>query len=176
MFISRVIILSIFLFSGCCFASVQHSRIHNSVSKQKITHHHKTLKGSFFSREAIMHRLMHDYTVWHAVKYKFGGSSRRGVDCSGYVQHLFFSEFHTHLPRTTVHQMNQGYYVRMRDLKPGDLVFFKTGARAHHVGVYIGHREFVNASGSKGVTRSDLYSPYWHQHYLTARRVLISGS
>lgn len=202
-FCKRVIFILFFLSSVCCFASIRHPGIHPLASMQKTSRHpvlrkiprHRVIHNTsrhcgmhkiphhpvmqkrkpFLTQATVMRGLMRDYTDWRGVKYKFGGTSRRGVDCSGYVQHLFRSQFHVRLPRTTWHQITKGKYVRIKDLKPGDLVFFKTGGGAQHVGVYVGHHQFLNASGSQGVTRSELYSPYWRQHYLTARRVLISA-
>ncbi len=75
------------------------------------------------------------------------------------------------LPRTTGEQINHGFHIAQNELKPGDLVFFKTSKATRHVGVYVGNNEFIHASKIKGVTISSLANNYWQAHYETARRI-----
>lgn len=102
-----------------------------------------------------------------------GGSSHRGVDCSALMQHLFSESISLSLPRTTGEQMRRGKAVSRGELKPGDLVFFQTGHRRRHVGVFIGGDEFIHASTREGVTISSLNNQYWRAHYQAARRVAV---
>lgn len=103
-----------------------------------------------------------------------GGNSRKGIDCSAYMQRVFQDEFAVSLPRSTGEQMKLGSRVAKSQLHTGDLVFFKTSSRQRHVGVYIGEGEFVHASTSMGVTVSSLDNQYWGARYELARR--INGS
>ncbi len=111
------------------------------------------------------------YRGWQGAPYRLGGSSKRGVDCSAFVQRLYGDVYGLPLPRTTVDQAESGYSVLPGELEPGDLVFFKTGWKTRHVGVYIGSGEFVHASTSQGVTRSSLHNPYWTDNFWKAKRV-----
>lgn len=88
------------------------------------------------------------------------------------MQNIFHSEFNIKLPRTTWLQVEKGSAVSQKNLRKGDLVFFKTGRTSRHVGVYIGGRNFINASSSKGVIVSSLDNVYWGKHYWTSRRIL----
>ncbi len=88
------------------------------------------------------------------------------------MQHLFAESASVSLPRTTSQQLKKGKAVRKTALQPGDLVFFSTGPRQRHVGVYIGDNQFIHASKEKGVTISSLTNDYWRARYLAARRVV----
>ena len=76
------------------------------------------------------------YSDWKNVRYKMGGTSRLGIDCSGFTQKIFKEKFGIELPRTTLTQVNMGVEVKKSDLRIGDLVFFKTSRTMKHVGVY----------------------------------------
>lgn len=98
--------------------------------------------------------------------------SRRGIDCSGLVVILYDDLFDMHLPRTTRSLMRMGRRVEIQHLAAGDLVFFKPGAKVHHVGIYLGHGEFVHTSTSQGVRISRMDHDYWRRCYLGSRRLL----
>ena len=129
--------------------------------------HHATRTPS-----QITNTLYAQYDVWKGTPYRMGGMSRKGIDCSGLVQLTFKQRFGISLPRTTKEQAKQGDKISLRKLKPGDLVFFKTGWRTRHVGIYIGNGKFFHASTSKGVIISKLNNVYWQKKYWRARRVL----
>lgn len=122
----------------------------------------------------IKAELLAKYSHWKGTKYKFGGTTLRGVDCSALMQHLFDDALNKQLPRTTSKQIKHGRQVSKQNLKPGDLVFFKTTPTERHVGVYVGNKQFIHASRTKGVTISSLENPYWVDRYETARRLLES--
>ena len=106
------------------------------------------------------------------VPYVWGGTSFSGVDCSGFVQAVF-EHNGISLPRTADSQFEVGRPVKMRDLQPGDLVFFETyAAGASHVGIYLGGGRFVHASSSDGVRVDDLGMDYYASRYLGARRLI----
>lgn len=106
------------------------------------------------------------------VRYRWGGTSRGGVDCSGLTTYAF-SRNGIKLPRTSIEQSKIGTRVAKDDLQPGDLLFFITGRssrRINHVGIYIGNGKFVHSSSHKGrvvVTKLSDYS----SGYAGARRV-----
>lgn len=110
---------------------------------------------------------------WRGTPYRYGGSSRRGVDCSAFVMMTFRDKFDLQLPRETTQQSKIGTEIDKDDLLPGDLVFFKTGSGGNglHVGIYDTDNQFIHASTSQGVTRSSLDNVYWRKNFWQARRI-----
>ncbi len=108
-------------------------------------------------------------------QYKFGGkSSETGFDCSGFVAHVFQQIAGIALPRTAQDISRVGSPIDVRELKPGDLVFFNTLRRAFsHVGIYLGDNRFIHASSSKtgDVMISDMNDRYWSARFNGARRL-----
>ncbi len=121
-------------------------------------------------------RLRSAYADWAGTPHSLGGTTLRGVDCSGFVQRVYASAFDLHLPRTTREQVDAGVRISRRDLRPGDLVFFKPPSRTRHVGIYLNDGEFAHASSSQGVIISELDEAYWDRAYWTSRRVLPDPS
>ncbi|MCY0870364.1 MAG: NlpC/P60 family protein [Firmicutes bacterium] len=105
------------------------------------------------------------------VPYVWGGESPSGFDCSGFVQYIF-RHFGVDLYRTSEEQFGEGLSVSIKDLQPGDLVFFTTYAPgATHVGIYIGNGQMVDAQ-DMGVSIDNVFNSYWGPKYLGARQVL----
>lgn len=124
----------------------------------------------------ILDSLRDQAEQWRGVPYRYGGLSESGVDCSGFVYLTFQSRLGLELPRTTDELARRGERVGRGDLRPGDLVFFKTGFRDRHVGIYMGGGRFLHASTSRGVITSSLNNQYWRKHYWKARRLDLPPS
>ncbi len=112
-------------------------------------------------------------------KYKWGGTTPEGFDCSGYVQYLY-KKHGINLPRTALAQSKVGTSVPEEKLQKGDLVFFltdkKRGIPVTHVGIYLGNGKFIHAaSRKKGITISPLEYGHYSNCYVGARRVLPSS-
>jgi lipoprotein Spr len=120
----------------------------------------------------IKSRILDQYASWKGVRYRLGGSTKKGVDCSGFVQITFQEQFGLTLPRSASMQQNVGKQINREKLRPGDLVLFRAGSTGHHVGIYIGNDNFVHASTNSGVMISNLNEKYWNNRYRQARRVL----
>ncbi|MCK4494045.1 MAG: C40 family peptidase [Methylococcales bacterium] len=135
----------------------------------RLTAEEKSLKRSVALLEAYLKK-------WRSVKYRFGGSSRRGIDCSAFVQQAFKKQFNFRLPRNTHGQVKRGKTIPKSKLKTGDLVFFKTSRRVRHVGIYLKDNKFIHASSSKGVTQSSLKNVYWAKKYWKAKRLSFKSS
>ncbi|XNM71040.1 bifunctional murein DD-endopeptidase/murein LD-carboxypeptidase [Escherichia coli] len=120
----------------------------------------------------VKSRLMDQYAGWKGVRYRLGGDTKRGIDCSSFVQRTFREQFGLELPRSTWEQQETGKSVKRNQLRTGDLVLFRAGSTGRHVGIYIGNNQFVHASTSSGVTISSMNEPYWNKRYNEARRVL----
>jgi len=111
------------------------------------------------------------YNQWKGVKYKAGGMSRAGVDCSGFVYLTYEDRLGIKLPRSTDEQVNAGTVIQQRDLIAGDLVFFRTGKTTRHVGIYLEDGKFLHASTEKGVMLSNLDDEYWARTYWKSVRI-----
>lgn len=108
---------------------------------------------------------------WLGTPYRLGGNSRTGIDCSGFAKALHAEVGHRRLARTTTEQWRASAPVNVSQLRPGDLLFFKTsGKGVSHVGVFIEGNQFVHASTSKGVIYSATTEAYWTANFLGARR------
>jgi cell wall-associated NlpC family hydrolase len=105
------------------------------------------------------------------VPYRPGGSTLNGFDCSGFAQYVF-RRHGIRLPREVSDQYHEGKSIKRKEIKAGDLLFFKTTGRgATHVAISIGGGRFVHAPSSTGVVRVEsLSSPYWSPRFLGARR------
>ena len=110
---------------------------------------------------------------WQGTRYRIGGNSKSGVDCSGFMQITFRDLFGIDLPRMTVDQAKEGTKISKSELRTGDLVFFNTGRgpNGKHVGVYVKNGQFLHASTKGGVIYSDMDSPYWTKTFWQARRL-----
>lgn len=110
---------------------------------------------------------------WKGTRYRIGGNSKSGIDCSGFIQVTFRDLFGIDLPRMTVDQAKEGERVDRDEIRTGDLVFFNTGRgpNGKHVGVYVKNGQFLHASTKGGVIYSDMNSPYWSRTFWQARRL-----
>lgn len=111
------------------------------------------------------------------VKYKAGGTTKNGFDCSGLVYTTFESE-NIKLPRSSFEQAKVGKVITLNDAKKGDLIFFKTNKskQINHVGliteVNINEIKFIHSSTSKGVIISSTKEPYYHDSFFQVNRII----
>ncbi|QQS34950.1 MAG: C40 family peptidase [Ignavibacteriales bacterium] len=111
--------------------------------------------------------------------YKYGGNSKKGIDCSAFTQTIFNNTLSIQLLRSAREQYTQGTKIDNREeLKFGDLVFFNTRRRVKpgHVGIYIGDNLFAHASSKKGVIVSSLDLDYYSKRFMGGRRMENNGS
>lgn len=107
---------------------------------------------------------------WMGTRYRLGGTTKEGIDCSAFMQTLFSSLYGIVLPRTAREQYDFSKKISRTELKEGDLVFFNTIGGVSHVGMYLQNNKFVHAS-TGGVTISDLYDEYWSRKFIGVGRV-----
>ncbi|MBN3968636.1 NlpC/P60 family protein [Pseudomonas gregormendelii] len=111
-------------------------------------------------------------------RYRFGGTSEAGFDCSGFIGYLFREEAGMNLPRSTREMINvDAPLVSRSNLKPGDLLFFATNGRrgrVSHAGIYLGDDQFIHSSSrrSGGVRVDSLGDSYWSKTFIEAKRAL----
>jgi len=129
--------------------------------------------------------LISEANKWLGTPYRYGGTSRKGVDCSGFVLQVYSKALDIKLPRNSAKQFEYCSHVKPSELMAGDLVFFATSRKSSgvsHVGLYVGDGKMIHASSSKGVIVTDLSDNYYTRTFVGAGRVqaydrlLSSGS
>lgn len=108
---------------------------------------------------------------WYGTRYRYGGTTKSGVDCSGFVCALSSDVYGRALPRTSREQFDRAQKIGRDYLQEGDLVFFNTRGGVSHVGIYLGNNKFVHASTSSGVVISDLDEEYYRRRFVGAGRL-----
>jgi len=133
------------------------------------------------SNVTVTNKIIRKALSFKGTKYKYGGVSKSGIDCSG----LMFTSFKSAnivLPRTSINQSKKGVKVSKEKAQKGDLVFFKTGGKGlvNHVGLVVSvdgrDVKFVHSSSSRGVMISSLKEGYWLNAFSQVRRVNISNT
>ncbi|SFH78073.1 C40 family peptidase [Halpernia frigidisoli] len=172
-------LLPLILFLASCGSSskvVKRTPYKKSVVKEEgLKTFNSTFRGALDARR---NELLKDSEKYIGAPYKYGGNTSSGFDCSGYTVKVF-TENNENLPRRSQDQAQAGESVSVRQVEPGDLVFFATagGNNVTHVGIVHdigddGEIKFIHASTSKGVMISSLNEKYWNKAFLFARRVL----
>jgi hypothetical protein len=114
--------------------------------------------------------------TWLGVPYRYGGTTRNGVDCSALAAEIL-DEVGVSLPRSVSEQRSVGQEIARDDVTAGDLVFFRLdSSRVNHVGVALDPSRFVHASRSRGVTIDRLDDQYFNRCVAETRRVLDDAS
>lgn len=109
---------------------------------------------------------------WIGTPYRFGGDSRRGIDCSAFTKELYNKVFNLTIKRNSRDIFSMVSPVGREELKEGDLVFFKIHSRSiSHVGIYLGNGRFAHAS-LKGVAVSNLDDAYYSRYFYKGGRLL----
>ena len=162
----------LFFFSACSTKGVKAYKEEKKTSKTSAQSPQPTYKPK--QKNWITSALYKEYIKWHKTPYKYGGTSFDGVDCSSFIQNVYYDAFKIKLPRTTKAQAKKGYFIKRVYLKEGDLIFFKTSYSDRHAGILIEKDKFIHASTKHGVTISSLHNPYWRDKYWQSRRLLPS--
>ncbi|MDQ1163972.1 C40 family peptidase [Flavobacterium sp. SORGH_AS_0622] len=155
----------IFLFLSVAFTSCKSTS--TAVSKNESKRENRTL----------VNNLIEKATDNIGVRYKAGGTTKSGFDCSGLVYTTFESE-NIKLPRSSYDQAKIGKVIPLNDAKKGDLIFFKTNKsrQINHVGLITEANsdevKFVHSSTSKGVIISSTKEPYYKNSFEQVNRVL----
>jgi cell wall-associated NlpC family hydrolase len=124
--------------------------------------------------EAISDEVMYKVIEYLNTPYLWGGTSKRGIDCSGFVQAVMYQSIGIMLPRTSYEQSNVGTDVTRSELKFGDLLFFDTmnRGRVSHVAIYLSDGYFVHSGSKTGVAVASLDSDFYSRVFLRAKRVI----
>lgn len=168
-----IFLLALMLSFGSCKSSKVVTKKGDSSKKTTKTRSSKLTKADY---KAI--NIINKAKQFEGVPYKYGGTTKKGMDCSG----LIFTAFKTEdivLPRTTKDLSITGDWIDLKEVKKGDLLFFatrKNSRKVNHVGIVtssqVGRVEFIHSTSSKGVITSNLSERYWYFAFVQARRVL----
>jgi cell wall-associated NlpC family hydrolase len=117
-------------------------------------------------------RLLAAVDEWYGVRYRYGGTSKTGIDCSGFTSTIYQSAYRINLSRISTDQYKESKHVSREELKEGDLVFFNIRGRGvSHVGIYLRNNKFIHASLRDGVRVDDLSTGFYHDHFVSGGRV-----
>lgn len=140
-----------------------------------------SLKNSEIAK-AIKHNktidnILTEASTYLGTPYRYGGTTRNGIDCSAFVLSVFGAAAGLNLPRVAASQSQQGEAIDKENLQKGDLIFFSHGRRISHVGIVEdvteeGEVKFIHAATSKGVMISSLNDSYWGPKFRFAKRVI----
>lgn len=117
--------------------------------------------------------LLKEASSWLGTPYRYGGTDKGGVDCSGLVSQVYKSALSIKLPRNSKAQSDYCTPTPKGELVPGDLLFFATGKgkNVSHVGIFIGDNRMIHSSASKGVIISDINADYYTRTFTGSGRV-----
>lgn len=126
-------------------------------------------------------KIQEEMEKYLGIRYKRGGNSTKGFDCSGFVKQIYHEVFGIDLPHQSSEQSKFSLLTQIfsDDLKTGDLIFFSGGRKRkgiNHVGIYLSDGRFIHAARSKGVIISRLSDPYWKARLVSTKRLEGRGS
>lgn len=123
-------------------------------------------------------RVVANALKYKGVRYRFGGTTKKGMDCSGVV-YVSYLEENVQLPRVSRDMAKRGKKISLRKAQKGDLLFFRTSKRGrgiNHVGLIVsvknGTIRFIHSTSSKGVIISSLSEKYWKKAFVKATSIL----
>jgi cell wall-associated NlpC family hydrolase len=116
--------------------------------------------------------------TFEGTRYKFGGTDKRGMDCSGLV-YISFKEEQIGLPRISRDMATKGVRIKLKETEEGDLVFFRTDKNKNvinHVGLVLQNKKgvikFIHSTTSRGVIISSMEEKYWKNAFVQVRRMI----
>ncbi len=129
----------------------------------------------FLKENELKNTPLHSFVMeWYGVKYRLGGSTKQGIDCSQFTKKLYWEVYGRKLGDNCAKQWNQTKRIKKSDLQVGDLVFFRSSQSPSgwHCGLYLGEDTFAHAANKKeGVKISSLFEPRYLRSYKGAGRL-----
>jgi len=185
--LSYYVFFSLFalLLSSCGASKPKRSEVQQNLNANEVIIYHKapenkvnTAPASEEPKDKRVYNITTTALKFQGTKYKYGGTTEKGMDCSGLVFTSFLKE-NIELPRSSRAMSLEGERLSLVDVNIGDLLFFETNKNKkviNHVGLVVeiqpGHILFIHSSSSKGVIISSLADNYWFEHFVMARRVI----
>ena len=149
--------------------------VNNDANQAQATESNESQATQYSESSPMCDRLVQQAFTYLGVPYLWGGDTRGGIDCSGFVKAIFETEG-LNLPRVAREQVNVGYAVPLNDLSkwmPGDRMYFACHhPEIDHTGMYIGHGQFIHASAGHGhqVAVDNVTNEYYWHHLMAVRR------
>ena len=175
---NRVLIVILLIFSLSACKSKKKVITKKNISSKTVKTTKTDNSSATINNSIVAKKVVDNAKQFDGVRYKYGGTTKKGMDCSGLV-YTSFKQEKIALPRTTKTLSKTGDWVDLNEVQIGDLLFFATkkNSRAvNHVGIVtesrVGNVEFIHASTSNGVMVSNLAERYWYFAFVQARRVL----
>jgi probable lipoprotein NlpC len=161
----------LFIVFALFFISCRTTRVtSNDTSSEFYSKYSKTLGVKLTGDEDK--KLIKAFADWLGTPYQYGGRTKNGTDCSGFVSTLYKELYNISLYRSAAEIVKNCDLINIKDIKTGDLVFFKINSEnVSHVGIYIKDGKFIHASSSKAVMVSDLKENYWTKYFYSAGRI-----
>lgn len=128
-------------------------------------------KEKDFQTNDIRLQILAEANSWIGTPYVYGGNSRSGVDCSGFVQNVFLS-VGIRLPRTSQQQFDFSERINLEEIEIGDLIFFKRKGKIIHVGIYAGYNDMIHSSSTRGVIRQPIEEYLRNNNYAGTGKII----
>ncbi|WP_299673737.1 C40 family peptidase [uncultured Tenacibaculum sp.] len=170
------IIFILFLAYGCS-SSKSASSSKRYKTKKRVVTKKRSVRTKDLS--TLANRIIATANTYKGTRYKYGGVTRKGMDCSGLIM-TSFQKNGVSLPRTSYDMSNQGKQIPLKNARKGDLLFFTTNPRKprkiSHVGLVTSVKNgivyFIHASTKRGVTVNNMSQKYYRRNFAKAKRVL----
>jgi cell wall-associated NlpC family hydrolase len=180
-----ILIMLSLLLSSCGASRSKRSVVEQSITPNERIDYPKTPQNKIHTaptsaepEDKRVFKITSNAMKFQGTKYKYGGTSEKGMDCSGLIFTSFLEE-NIELPRSSRQMSLEGERLSLVDVNIGDLLFFETNKNKkviNHVGLVVeiqpGHILFIHSSSSRGVIISSLADNYWFDHFVMARRVI----
>ena len=167
----RVVYLSIFILAITQDCLSQSNRSETIIDENKKLYYSQVF--GFNVTDVFNDKVFDLIADWISTPYKYAGKNEKGVDCSGFVNIIFKNVFGLQPGINSLDMFEKTRHIKKNQIKPGDLVFFKTrGRNVSHVGIYLGNNKFAHASTSNGVVISDLEENYYAKRFAKGGRIL----
>ena len=173
-----LILLTIITLFSC--GSTKNKRVITKKSKttKTIKRTSKKVNTSTVAVPKIAQSIINNAESYEGTRYKYGGVTKKGMDCSGLI-YTAFKEENVAIPRVSSAMAKSGDWIDLKEVRKGDLLFFatkKNNRSVNHVGLVTAidgsDVEFIHSTTSKGVITSKLKERYWYLAFVQARRVL----
>jgi probable lipoprotein NlpC len=118
-------------------------------------------------------QLLKKVKEWIGTPYRYGDSSKKGTDCSGFVTRIYKEVYGIDLSRSSRSMFQDVTRVRKDQLQAGDLVFFRRSPKEpiYHVGIYLSDSKFVHSATNGGVMVNSLEETYYRKNFYSAGRI-----
>lgn len=131
-----------------------------------------TKSQDIFAKKYEEQTIYNFISEWVKTPYRFGGQTKKGIDCSALTLKFFKEIYNLNIPRTASQQYKASEKIKKSQLETGDLVFFRNNSRTSwHVGVYLNEGWFFHSTPKKGVTFANINDGYYERVFYGGGRL-----